>query len=50
AGTPYGASSVSGNTNIPPTEDELEVARFQGKRVAQVARALKATGETATKA
>lgn len=49
AGTPYGASSVSGQNNAPPTEDDLAVARFQGKRVAQVARALKAAGETATK-
>ncbi|MDX1934866.1 MAG: NAD(P)H:quinone oxidoreductase [Capsulimonadales bacterium] len=48
AGTPYGASTVSGQENAPPTEDDLEVARFQGKRVAQVARALKTAGETAT--
>ena len=41
AGTPYGASSVSGQTAVPPTADEIEVAKFQGKRVAQVARALK---------
>ena len=49
AGTPYGASTVSGQDNTPPTADDIEVARFQGKRVAQVARALKAAGETATK-
>jgi len=49
AGTPYGASSVSGQDNQPPTEDDKEVARFQGKRVAQIARALKAAGETKTK-
>ena len=49
AGTPYGASSVSGQNNSPPSEDELEVARYQGRRVTQVARALKATGETTTK-
>ena len=49
SGTPYGASSVSGNDNRPPTEDDLEVARFQGRRVAQVARALRAAGETKTK-
>lgn len=49
AGTPYGASSVSGQEGAPPTEDDLAVARFQGKRVAQVARALKAAGETTTK-
>jgi len=49
AGTPYGASSVSGQDNTPPTEEDLAVARFQGKRVAQVARALKAAGETSAK-
>ncbi len=42
AGTPYGASSVSGNTSAPPSADDLEVARFQGKRVARIAAALKA--------
>jgi hypothetical protein len=25
-GTPYGASSISGQTNTPPTVDDLEVA------------------------
>ncbi len=42
AGTPYGASSVSGSSSAPPSADDLEVARFQGKRVARVAAALKA--------
>jgi NAD(P)H dehydrogenase (quinone) len=41
AGTPYGASSVSFNQGTPPTADDLEVARFQGKRVATVAKALR---------
>jgi len=41
-GTPYGASHVAGNPSSPPTEDELQAARFQGKRVTQVARKLKA--------
>lgn len=41
-GTPYGASHVAGNPSSPPTEDELYAARFQGKRVTQVARKLKA--------
>jgi NAD(P)H dehydrogenase (quinone) len=40
AGTPYGASSVSG-INATPSADDLEVARFQGKRVAGVAKALR---------
>ncbi|MEO7653922.1 MAG: NAD(P)H:quinone oxidoreductase [Bryobacteraceae bacterium] len=42
AGTPYGASSVSGQNSAPPTPDDLAVARFQGRRVAQIAKALKA--------
>lgn len=42
AGTPYGASSVSGTNSTPPGADDLEVARFQGRRVARVAAALKA--------
>jgi len=41
AGTPYGASSVSGTNSAPPSADDLEVARFQGKRVTRVAAALK---------
>ncbi len=42
AGTPYGASSVSQNKALPPTADDLEVARFQGRRVTAVAQALRA--------
>ncbi|MES1262227.1 MAG: NAD(P)H:quinone oxidoreductase [Acidobacteriota bacterium] len=42
AGTPYGASSVSGQNSTPPTALDLEVARYQGRRVAQVGKALKA--------
>lgn len=41
AGTPYGASAVSGTNGTLPGVDDLEVARFQGKRVARVATALK---------
>jgi NAD(P)H dehydrogenase (quinone) len=41
AGTPYGASSVSGTNGALPNADDLAVARFQGKRVARVAAALK---------
>lgn len=40
-GTPYGASSVSGQNSTPPTADDLVVAKHQGFRVAQVALALK---------
>ncbi len=39
-GTPYGASAVSGASPLP-TANELEVARFQGSRVATVARAVR---------
>ena len=42
AGTPYGASSVSGTNGALPNADDLAVARFQGRRVARVAAALKA--------
>lgn len=49
AGTPYGASTVSGQNNAAPSELDLDVARFQGRRVAHVAKALKAAGETRTK-
>ncbi|HLK60686.1 MAG TPA: NAD(P)H:quinone oxidoreductase [Chthonomonadaceae bacterium] len=44
AGTPYGASAVSGQNNAPPTEQDLAGARAQGRRVAQVAAALKQAG------
>ena len=41
AGSPYGATSVSGPmSDKPPTEKDLQVARFQGRRVAEVAKAL----------
>lgn len=43
AGTPYGVSTVSGQTSAPPTAEQLEVARFQGRRITQVAAALKAS-------
>lgn len=49
AGTPYGATSIAGQNNAPPTANDLEVARYQGRRVAQVAKALKAAKEAATK-
>jgi NAD(P)H dehydrogenase (quinone) len=42
AGTPYGATVVSGNPPAGPTADELEVARFQGRRVTQIAKKLTA--------
>jgi NAD(P)H dehydrogenase (quinone) len=42
AGTPYGASSVSGQNSAPPSAQDISVAHYQGRRVAQVAKALKA--------
>lgn len=43
AGTPYGASSVSsGPANNPPSAADLAAAKFQGTRVAEVTRQLKA--------
>jgi NAD(P)H dehydrogenase (quinone) len=41
AGSPYGASVVSGNPPSGPSEAELAVARYQGKRVTQVAKKLR---------
>jgi NAD(P)H dehydrogenase (quinone) len=40
AGTPYGASAVSGASPLP-TEDEQAAARFQGARVARIAAKLR---------
>lgn len=44
AGTPYGASAISYQQAKPPTAEDLEVARFQGRRVADVGKALKQAG------
>ena len=49
AGTPYGASTVSGQNNAPPAADDVAVARYQGRRIAHVAAALKAARITETK-
>lgn len=40
AGTPYGATHVSQRDAVKPDDDHLAVARFQGRRVTTVARAL----------
>lgn len=40
AGTPYGATHVSLRDAVKPDDDHLAVARFQGRRVTTVARAL----------
>lgn len=42
AGSPYGASVVSGHPPAGPSEAEIAVARFQGRRVTQVAAKLMA--------
>jgi NAD(P)H dehydrogenase (quinone) len=40
-GTPYGASTISdGDGSRPPSQNELEGARFQGRHVANIARRL----------
>ncbi len=42
-GSPYGASTLAGSDGSrQPTENELAIARFQGRRVAQIARKLAA--------
>ncbi len=41
AGTPYGATHVSHMDTLKPDDDHIEVAKFQGRRVATVARALR---------
>lgn len=42
-GTPYGASHVAGDTDDPtPTEEEKQLARALGRRLAGIARALQA--------
>lgn len=41
-GTPYGASTLAGaDASRQPTENELNIARFQGEHVAKVARKLR---------
>jgi NAD(P)H dehydrogenase (quinone) len=40
-GSPYGASTVAGNDGSrQPSENELEIARFQGRHVAEIAKKL----------
>lgn len=41
-GTPYGASTLAkGDGSRPPSENELAIARFQGRHVTQIARRLR---------
>jgi NAD(P)H dehydrogenase (quinone) len=41
-GTPYGASTLAGSDGSrQPSESELEIARFQGRHVAEIAKRLK---------
>lgn len=45
-GSPYGASTIAGNDGKRmPSAQELEMARFQGRHVAQIAAALRAGKE-----
>jgi len=49
-GTPYGASTLAGaDGSRQPTENELAIARFQGRHVAEIAQAL-SRGRAATDA
>ena len=42
-GTPYGASTIAGGDGSrSPSENELAIARFQGRHVAQIASKLRA--------
>jgi NAD(P)H dehydrogenase (quinone) len=46
--SPYGTSSISGASGgRKPSENELAMARFQGKHVASIASKLFASGGTA---
>ena len=45
-GSPYGASTIAGDGKRMPSDNELAIARYQGKHVAEVARALKIGFET----
>jgi NAD(P)H dehydrogenase (quinone) len=47
AGTPYGSNAVSGGAGGGPTANDLEIARHQGRRVARIAEALRATRSAA---
>ncbi|MBX3708699.1 MAG: NAD(P)H:quinone oxidoreductase [Gammaproteobacteria bacterium] len=40
-GSPYGASTIAGTGNRMLSENEREIARFQGKHIAEITRALK---------
>ncbi len=39
-GTPYGATTLAGDGSRQPSANELEIARFQGRHVAEIARKL----------
>ena len=41
-GTPYGATTIAGaDGSRQPSENELQIARFQGRHVTEIARRLK---------
>lgn len=40
-GTPYGATTIAGDGSRRPSKNELAIARFQGKHIAEVAAVLK---------
>ncbi len=40
-GSPYGSSTLAGDGKRQPSKNELAMAEFQGKYVAEITRALK---------
>jgi NAD(P)H dehydrogenase (quinone) len=40
-GSPYGASTLAGDGSRQPSDNELAIARYQGKHVAEITKALK---------
>ena len=41
-GTPYGATTLAGDGSRVPSANELDIARFQGRHVAEIAAKLAA--------
>ncbi len=45
AGSPYGATTIVGAENRPPRPEDLDAARYQGRRMVAIAAALVQAGE-----
>lgn len=48
-GTPYGATTLSGDGSRQPSQNELAIAEFQGQHVAEITKALKKGHEAIAK-